>query len=87
MSDFIERSKHAGMTAAVESHFGTAKKRTMPGDADGKSFASYGDSQYNPTTGAKGWDDPDGDDVAGGYKGGGSKFGYNYKPYAGHRTK
>lgn len=47
MSDFIERSKHAEMTAAVESHFNTAKKRSMPGDADGKGFNRGGDAQYN----------------------------------------
>jgi len=47
MSEFIEKSKHAQMTGAVESHFGTAKKRSMPGEADGKEFARFGDNQYN----------------------------------------
>lgn len=47
MSEFIERSKHAEMTSAVESHFGTAKDRTMPGDASGKGFNAGGDAQYN----------------------------------------
>jgi hypothetical protein len=48
MSEFIENSKHGAMTAAVETHFGTAKPRTMPGDASGKSHPLYGDAQYNP---------------------------------------
>lgn len=47
MSEFIERSKHAAMTAAVEDHFGTASARTMPGVASGKGFNSGGDAQYN----------------------------------------
>jgi hypothetical protein len=47
MSEFIEKSKHGAMTAAVTSHFGTAKKRSMPGEADGKGFARFGDDQYN----------------------------------------
>lgn len=47
MSEFIERSKHAEMTAAVESHFGTASARTMPGAASGKGFNAGGDAQYN----------------------------------------
>ena len=47
MSDFIERSKHAEMTSAVEAHFGTAKHRSMPGEADGKGFNRGGDAQYN----------------------------------------
>lgn len=47
MSEFIERSKHAQMTAAVESHFGTASPRTMPGSASGKGFNAGGDAQYN----------------------------------------
>lgn len=47
MSEFIERSKHAEMTSAVEGHFGTAKKRTMPGEASGKGFNRGGDAQYN----------------------------------------
>ena len=49
MSEFIEKSKHGAMTSAVESHFATAKKRTMPGEADGKDFAKGGDTQYNGT--------------------------------------
>lgn len=47
MSDFIERSKHVEMTAAVEAHFGTASARTMPGAASGKGFNAGGDAQYN----------------------------------------
>lgn len=47
MSEFIENSKHAAMTAAVEDHFGTASPRTMPGSASGKGFNAGGDAQYN----------------------------------------
>lgn len=47
MSDFIERSKHGQMTAAVQDHFNTASARTMPGVADGKAFNRGGDAQYN----------------------------------------
>lgn len=46
-SPFIEHSKHAQMTSAVESHFGTAKSRTMPGEASGNSFSSGGDQAWN----------------------------------------
>ena len=42
-SEFIEGSKHAEMTAAVESHFGTASHRTMPGVASGKGYPMGGD--------------------------------------------
>jgi len=47
MSEYIEASKHGAMTAAVEAHFGTAKARTMPGEASGKDFARGGDSKFN----------------------------------------
>lgn len=47
MSEFIERSKHAQMTSAVEDHFNTASPRTMPGAASGKGFNFGGDAQYN----------------------------------------
>lgn len=47
MSDFIEKSKHAEMTNAVQAHFNTPSKRTMPGIADGKSYAKGGDSKFN----------------------------------------
>lgn len=76
MSEFIERSKHGAMTAAVESHFGTAKKRSMPGDASGKGFEKYGDSQYNNTSIESGWDASDGGGV-----------GYTPPGQAGHHTK
>lgn len=46
-SPFIEGSKHKAMTSAVEAHFATDKKRTMPGVAAGKGFADGGDSKWN----------------------------------------
>ena len=46
-SPFIENSKHGAMTAAIEDHFGTAKARSMPGEADGKGLPRGGDTQYN----------------------------------------
>ena len=49
MSSFIENSKHPQMTAAIESHFGTAKKRSMPGEASGKDFALGGDPKFKTT--------------------------------------
>lgn len=48
MSSFIENSKHAAMTSAVEDHIlGSGSKRSMPGAASGKGFNQGGDSQYN----------------------------------------
>lgn len=49
MSSFIDNSKHAAMTAAVESHFGTSSKRTMPGVASGKGFPMGGTTAWNGT--------------------------------------
>ena len=47
MSDFIEGSKHPEMRAAVEGHFGTAKKRSMPGVASGKGYQMGGTDAWN----------------------------------------
>lgn len=50
-SPFIEHSKHAQMTSAVESHFGTASSRTMPGVASGNQFTPGGTSDWNSQQG------------------------------------
>lgn len=72
-SPFIEGSKHGAMTAAIEDHFGTAKARATPGEASGKSFPLYGDTQYNPKP-VPGIPD-------------GSGFNYEPKSDTGHHTK
>lgn len=72
MSDFIERSKHGPMTAAIEAHFGTAKARATVGEASGKGFGLYGDQQYNPEA-VPGIPD-------------GSGFNYEPKSDTGHKT-
>lgn len=46
-SEFIERSKHTAMTAAIESHFGTAKPRAGVHEASGKGMPRGGDNEYN----------------------------------------
>jgi hypothetical protein len=61
-SPFIEKSKHAEMTAAVENHFGTSSARTMPGSASGKGFNRGGDQQYNSVP-LQGWESSDGGGV------------------------
>jgi hypothetical protein len=74
MSQFIDNSKHAAMTAAVESHImGPGKARTMPGEASGKGMPLYGDSQYNNVS-VPGVPD-------------GSGFNYTPDSAAGHTTK
>jgi hypothetical protein len=49
-SPFIERSKHAAMTAAVESHFGGNGHRATPGTDSGKGFAPGGTDAWNGQT-------------------------------------
>jgi hypothetical protein len=76
MSEFIEKSKHAEMTAAVTSHFGTAKHRAGPQEASGKGFPLYGSAKWNtPEIGSQDF-----------YNG---ESGTNYTPRnkAGHHTK
>jgi hypothetical protein len=65
-SPFIERSKHAAMTAAVESHFGSSGHATAPGAASGNGFAPGGTDAWNG-----GQPDPLQD-----------RGGYNYSPKA-----
>jgi hypothetical protein len=49
MSHFIEKSKHAAMTAAVTAHFGTDNSHTAPGAASGKGMPKGGTSDWNGT--------------------------------------
>jgi hypothetical protein len=63
LSEFIEKSKHAEMTAAVQAHFdGPTKFRAAPGEASGKGFNRGGDAQYNSVP-LQGWDSSDGGGV------------------------
>jgi hypothetical protein len=49
MSEYINRSKHPAMTAAVEAHFGSSAKRATPGEASGKGMPMGGTGDWNGT--------------------------------------
>lgn len=51
MSEFIERSKHAQGTAAVESHFGGGNQGQRPGADPLLKAAPYGSSAWNNPAG------------------------------------
>jgi hypothetical protein len=49
MSEYIERSKHAEMTAAVEAHFNSNGSRATPGADAGRTFGKGGTPDWNGT--------------------------------------
>lgn len=51
MSEFIERSKHAAGTSAVESHFSGGNQGRKPGTDPMLKAAPYGSSDWNNSAG------------------------------------
>ena len=78
MSQFIEKSKHAAGTAAVESHFGGGNQGRAPGTDPLLKATPYGSSDWNNSAGDTTFNAP-GQSLPKG-------TGVNYNPQPGHRT-
>jgi hypothetical protein len=54
MSQYLENSKHAAGTAAVEKHFGGGNQGQRPGSDSLLKAAPYGSADWNPTVSVPG---------------------------------
>jgi hypothetical protein len=58
MSQYIEKSKHAGGTTAVEAHFAGANQGQKPGADSLLKAAPYGSNAWNSDGGDLSWNAP-----------------------------